>query len=289
MPSHIYLLVGDHEKAARSNEEAVAADREYIREYGTNGIYPLHYLSHNIFFLSRAYTLEGRFEDSRRAANELTGFYGSHFNKMPASEYYATAPLTVLMTFHRWKDILEMQKPSEDMHVTTVLWHFARAMAYANLGDLPRALYEQRLFLEGKDQITPDQVFGYNLANQILLIAQDTLDAKLAEVQRDFSKAIDFLQKAVNLQDGLRYNEPPDWFFPVRITLGGVLLRMQKLIEAEKVFRQELKRHPRNGWALFGLRESLRAQSKKINAYWVNEEFQTSWKYSPISLTINDL
>jgi tetratricopeptide (TPR) repeat protein len=288
MPSHIYLLVGDYIQAIHSNLAAVAADREYIKQYGMDGIYPLHYLSHNLYFLSRAYTMQGCFEDAKQAADDLTTFYTKHFKKMQDLEYYASAPLTVLITFHRWEDILKMPPPKEDMQITTMLWRFGRALAFANLGNRAQAMNEQRLFLEGKNQINPDQVFGYNRAHQILIIAENCLHAKLAEVQGNFDQALNFLQKAVDVQDQLKYNEPPDWFFPVREALGGLLLRMQKPQEAEKIFRQSLKRHPRSGRALFGLRESLKAQSKIFDEYWVNEEFQKAWRYSTISLNIND-
>ncbi len=289
MPSHIYLLVGDYAQAAQSNETAIAADRAYIRQYGMEGIYPLHYLSHNLYFLSRAYTMEGRFEDARLASNELTAFYGPHFKKMEDLEYYASAPLTVLITFHRWKEILDMQKPQENMKVTTALWRFGRAMAFATLGHFSQASQEQHFFLEEKSRITPEQVFGYNKANQILTIADYCLAAKLAEAQGNSNEAVSFLQQAVSVQDSLRYNEPPDWFFPIRETFGALLLRLQKPAEAEKIFRQELQRHPRSGRALFGLKESLKAQSKAYDEYWVNKEFQQAWKYSKINLNLNDL
>lgn len=289
MPSHIYLLVGDYLQAVNSNLAAVAADRAYIREYGMEGIYPLHYLSHNLYFLSRAYTMEGRFGDAKQAADDLTAFYVSNFNKMEDLEYYASAPLTVLISFHRWKDVLQMEPPIKIMKVTTTLWHYGRGLALANLGDMPKALEEQKLFLESKDEIKGDYAFGYNRAAQILDIAHDSLAATIAEKQGKIDQAIVSLKHAITIQDQLRYNEPPDWFYPTRISLGALLLRMQKPQEAEMVFRNELKRHPRNGRALFGLKESLKAQSKMIDYYWVNEEFEKAWQNSSVKLNINEL
>ena len=284
MPSHIYILTGDYQQAARSNEAAISADREYIREYGTDGIYPVHYLSHNLYFLARAYTILGRFEDAKQAANELAAFYIPHFKHMPELEYYASAPLTVLITFDRWKDILNLPKPSEDMHMSIALWRFGRAMAMASLGDVSQAINEQQAFWEEKKKLPEGEVFGYNKAAQILLIADHCLKSRIAEAQGNYSQAVEFLQKAVAEQDSLHYNEPPDWFFPVRERLGSLLLRMQKPIEAEQVFRDDLKRHPRNGRSLFGLKESLKAQSKFHDLYWVNEEFQKAWKHSEMNL-----
>lgn len=289
MPSHIFILMGDYLQAARSNVAAIAADRDYIREYGTRGIYPVHYLSHNMYFLCRANTLLGRFEYAKEAAKELFEFYVPHFKSMQSLEYYASAPLTVLITFHRWKDILEMPKLTEDMPMTKALMTFGRALAFANLGEVSQAIHEQQLFLDEKRNLSPNQFFGSNHANRILKIAENCLEAKLAEVQGDFPKAVNELQKAVAEQDSLHYNEPPDWFFPVRESLGGLLLRMKKPAEAELVFREELKRHPRNGRALFGLRESLKALSKQNDLYWINKEFQDAWMYSHITLTIDEL
>jgi tetratricopeptide (TPR) repeat protein len=289
MPSHIYLLVGDYIQAARSNEAAIAADREHIREYGTMGIYPIHYLSHNFSLLARAYVMLGRFEDAKRAANDLAALYLSHFKRMPELEYYASSPLIVLLVFHRWRDILDMPKPSDEMKMTNALWHFGRAMAFLGLNDVPRAREEQQQFLEEKKKISPEQEFGNNKFNDIFQIAYDCLQAKLAEAQGNFPQAVDFLKQAIAEQDSLRYNEPPDWFLSTREMLGGFLLRVGRPAEAETVFREELKKHPRGGRSLFGLRESLRAQSKSYDSYWVNEEFQKAWMYSGISLTINDL
>jgi tetratricopeptide (TPR) repeat protein len=289
MPSHIYLLVGDYHEAARTNEEAVAADREYIRQYGEGGIYPVHYLSHNYYFMSRAYTMEGNFDRAKDAADELLQFYLPHFKHMPELEEYASAPLTVLITFHRWKDILNIPKPNDEMKTINVLWHFGRSIAFAHLGDLTKALEEQTNFDKEKDKLSVELKFGYNEAKKILTIADLSLKATLAEVQNKNSEAFNFLTQAVAEQDTLHYDEPPDWFFPIRETLGGLLLRTKKSKEAEIVFREELKRHPRNGRALFGLKESLKDQSKLYDYYWVNEEFQKAWKYSDSQLTRNDL
>lgn len=289
MPSHIYLLVGDYAQAVQSNIEAIAADRQYIKEYGLDGIYPLHYLSHNLFFITRAYTLEGRYEDAKQTADELVAFYAPHFQKMKELEYYLTSPLTVLITFNRWKEILDLPVPKENMQMMTALWHFGRSLAFANLGNKEQASHEQSLFLERKKQIEPNLAFGYNRSNQILDIAELSLDAKIAETRGNLDQAIDFLQNAVSIQDSLKYNEPPDWFYPIRETLGGLFLRMQKPKEAEEVLRQELNRHPQNGRALFGLRESLKAQSKIVDSYWVDKEFQKAWQYSTTPLTIKNL
>ena len=147
---------------------------------------------------------------------------------------------------------------------------------------------ENQKFQEERNQVSDELTYGYNKAVKILAIANDCIQARLAELQGNFPKAVDFLQQAIVEQDTLRYNEPADWFLSLRGMLGGLLVRMQKPSEAEQVFREELKKHPRNGRLLFGLRESLKAQSRFYDSYWVDEEFQKAWKYSAIQLNINE-
>lgn len=280
MPSHIYILMGDYHKAALANEEAVAVDKDYIRKYGIRGIYPIHYLSHNLYFLSRAYSMEGNFEDAKRSADELAAFYNPHFEHMPDLEYYVPTPLFVSMRFHRWDEALNFPQPNPKMQVTNVLWHYGRAVSFASVGKLQEASNERRLFLEGQSKISPEERYGYNEAAKVVKIAEFLIDAKIAETQGDKDKAIDFYRKAVAAQDQLHYNEPPDWFFPVRESLGGLLLREKRYLEAENVFREDLSLHPRNGRSLYGLMESLKAQLKSHDLYWVEREFYQAWMYS---------
>lgn len=289
MPAHIYLLVGDYHLAAQCNEEAVAADRAYIKKYGLDGVYPLHYLSHNLCFLSRAYCMEGRFEDSYRIAQDLFHFYNPYFKDMPDLEYYLSTPLLVLLHFQKWDEILNYPAPEPQQKATTALWHFSRAFAYASAGKTPQALEEQKQFLKIKADITSDMKFGYNQLAPIVDLADLTLKSKLAEVQNDTQTALTYLQKAVSIQDSLHYNEPPDWSFSTRVSLGALYLRNKHYAEAEQVFRADLAKHPRNGRALFGLLESLKGQSKGTDAFWVEGEFQKAWKYSTADLTIENL
>lgn len=115
------------------------------------------------------------------------------------------------------------------------------------------------------------------------------IEAELAYNQKDFPKAISGLKKAIAIQDDLRYNEPPDWFFSVRDRLGGFLLLQKNYEETETVFCEDLEKHRRNERSLFGLRESLAGQNNKIGYYWVDQQFQDTWKYSPESLTLEEL
>jgi len=289
MPTHICILVGDYHMAALCNEKAVKADQDYIRKFGLDGIYPVHYMSHNLYFLSRAYALEGRFSNALRAAEELRCFYSPHFFTMPDLEYYEPAVLFTLLRFHRWNEILDLKAPVSEMKISTLLWHFGKSMAYSALGDVKNAQTEQKIFLEEKFKIPDSTKFGYNQAKNVLQLAEYQLNAKIAEMNNDSTLAIEWLSKAVDLQDQLYYNEPPDWYFPLRESLGALLLKDKQYQKAERVFNTDLEKHPLNGRSLFGLWKSLEAQAKHADAYWIKQEFDTAWKYSDTPLTIQDL
>ena len=123
----------------------------------------------------------------------------------------------------------------------------------------------------------------------MLQIPKLILDARIAEAHGDRKAAIESLRKAVAIEDTLPYNEPPTWFYPVRESLGGVLLRDGQAAKAEKVFREDLAKNPRNGRSLYGLWQSLAAQSKTADADWAHKEFEAAWKDADTQLTAGDL
>jgi tetratricopeptide (TPR) repeat protein len=128
-----------------------------------------------------------------------------------------------------------------------------------------------------------------NKTKDVLKIARDVLGAKIALAKKDNASAIAQLQEAITVQDSLKYNEPEDWFFPVRESLGAVLLMDGDAAGAEKVFREDLDRHPRNPRSLFGLEAALKAQKRDYDAGFVQKQFQTAWKGGALKLKVDDL
>jgi tetratricopeptide (TPR) repeat protein len=118
-----------------------------------------------------------------------------------------------------------------------------------------------------------------------LRVAVEVLDGELAAARRDYPTAIAHLDKAVRLEDSLAYTEPDDWHFPIRQALGAVLLDAGRAVEAETVYWEDLRRHPMNGWSLFGLGKALRAQGKDDQAKAVEADFKKSWAHADIVLT----
>jgi tetratricopeptide (TPR) repeat protein len=292
MPAHVYIRTGDYESAVLTNEKAAAADEAYIKASGAQGIYPMMYYSHNLHFIAMCAAMNGNYPEAKKAAGQLAAHVSPYLKEMPPLEGFTTIPMAVDVRFHRWNDILQMQAPDPAMKTATVFYHFARGMALAATGKIGQAEAEYAMVAEAEKNTPPDLVFAppvNNKTKDVLKIARDVLGAKIAWAKKDNATAITLLRAAVAVEDSLKYDEPPDWFFPVRELLGAVLLTGGNAIEAEAVFRDDLQRHPRNPRSLFGLQQALKAQKRDYDAQFVGAQFQSSWKGPQGQLTLDDL
>ncbi|MGO9125107.1 MAG: hypothetical protein ACLP6G_09475 [Terriglobales bacterium] len=292
MPAHVYIRTGDYEAAVKTNEEAAAVDRAYIKASGAQGIYPMMYYSHNLHFIAMCASMNGNYAEARKNADMLAAHVGPAVKMMPPLEGFMTIPMAVDLRFHRWDDILAMKQPDPAMQATTGFWHFARGMALAGKGKVTEADAEYKIVSDAEAATSPDAIFAMPINNKtkdILKIAEDVLGAKIAVARSDNTKAIALLTAAVAIQDTLKYGEPPDWFFPVRESLGAVLLMNGDATGAEKVFRADLDRNPRNPRSLFGLQQALKAQDRNYDAGFVEAQFKASWKGEATALKLEDL
>ncbi len=289
MPSHIFRRVGRYAEASRSNVAAIAADEDYIVQCRAQGVYPLAYYPHNIHFLWDSATMEGRqataLEAARKAAAAVPG---DVWREVPLVQQFLVAPLQAYVRFGRWETILEEPRPPAESPFWTGMWHYARGLAYTaterpdqaagELADLRRIAADPSL--EGL-RVT----FSRNGAKAILEIAVEALAGELAAHRGDVEQAVAHLHRGALLEDNLIYNEPPDWHVPVRHSLGAVLLAAGRAAEAEAVYWLDLERNRENGWALFGLAQSLRAQGREDEAAAVEARFQKAWNGADVTLS----
>jgi tetratricopeptide (TPR) repeat protein len=290
MPSHIYIRVGDYAEAARANEKAAQADREYILKHNVTGVYPMMYYSHNLHFLAVAHALQGRFKDAKKAADDLAAHVGPHVKDMPMLEGFMPTPILIQVRFRRWDDILQTPAPDENQKIARSLWHFARGLAVVAKSDARNASDELKALRAVVQAIPEDMKYGdRNTARKVLSIPEALLEGRIQQAYKREEDAIACLRKAIVVEDSLNYIEPADWHLPVRESLGGLLLRMGKAAEAEKVFREDLERNRRNGRSLFGLMESLKAQKKGYAAQMVQQQFRAAWKNADVKLAVQDL
>ena len=292
MPAHIYIRTGDYAAAVKTNQEAAAADRAYLKSSGAQGIYPMMYYSHNLHFIAMCSAMIGDYAEAHKAAEMLAGHVGPAVKDMPALEGFMTIPMAVNVRFHKWDEILAMKAPDAEMKTTTGFWHFARGMALAGKGRISEAEAEYKIVAEAEKATPPNVVFQMPINNKtkdILKIAENVLGAQVALAKKDNAAAAGMLRDAVAVQDTLKYDEPQDWFFPVRESLGGVLLMSGDAKGAEQVFRDDLAKTPRNPRSLFGLHRALQAQDRNSDAWFVEQEFRKAWKGGEGELKVEDL
>jgi tetratricopeptide (TPR) repeat protein len=292
MPAHVYIRTGDYDAAVKTNEKAAEVDRAYIKATGVQGIYPMMYYSHNLHFIAMCSAMNGNYLEAKKNGDLLTQNVGPHVKDMPPLEGFMTIPTAVEIRFHHWSELLKMPQPDAAMKTATVFWHFARGLALAGTGKVTEAEAEYKIVSDAEEATPPDVIFQMpinNKAKDIMLIAKGVLGAKIAIAKKDTPGAITMLREAVAIQDTLKYGEPPDWFYPVRESLGGALLMSGDAAGAEKVFRADLDHNPRNPRSLWGLRQALLQQKRTYDAGFIQKQFEASWKGGAHVLKLDDL
>ncbi len=292
MPAHVYIRTGDFEAAVKTNELAAAADRAYIKASGVQGIYPMMYYSHNLHFIAMCSAMNGNYAEAKKNGDMLAAHVGPAVKDMPPLEGFMTIPMAVDLRFHKWDSILAMKQSAPELKITTAFWHFARGMALAGKGKTNEAEAEYKIVADAEQATPEDMVFAMpvnNKAKDIMKIAEKVLGAKIATAKSDQDGAIAMLKDAVAIQDTLKYGEPPDWFFPVRESLGAALLMKGDAAGAEQVFRDDLDRNPRNPRSLYGLQQTLKKQGRDYDAGFVEKQFNASWKGGASTLKLEDL
>jgi tetratricopeptide (TPR) repeat protein len=287
MPSHIYLRVGRYADASDANVEAILADEDYIAQCQAQGLYPVGYYPHNIHFLWASASLEGRSEVAIDAAEKTASRVPIDMaNHVSNLQWFLVTPLYAQVRFGRWSEILTTPPPAADMTFVTAIWHYARGVAFTARGQLDRA--DEELSALEKIAATPEmEELNLNQAtgSHILRLAAAVVAGEMAAKAGNTDEAVAQLETAVELYDDLPYMEPPTWHYPVRQSLGAVLLDAGRLEDAEAVYREDLAEWKHNGWSLFGLLQTLRAAGKTREADEVEAEFERVWSRADVTLT----
>ncbi|QNP40543.1 tetratricopeptide repeat protein [Lysobacter solisilvae (ex Woo and Kim 2020)] len=293
MPAHIYARVGRWHDAVLANQRAIEADDAYLAlcRGNTQGVYPLGYVPHNHHFLWFASSMEGSSAIAHAAAR--TTSERTNLQELMRKEgfaglqHYWMTPWFERVRFGRWDEIAKEPNPAPDLPYVTAIWHYAQGMAAVR----QKRLDDARKHLDALRPLAADPLMDklmvwdrYPLAHSAR-IAERMVTAELAAANGEHDAAIKALQEAVAIEDRIPYDEPPGWHAPVRHTLGAVLLDAGRPAEAERVYREELRRNPGNGWSLFGLAQSLRMQKKTAEAARVQRDFAAAWRNADVKLS----
>ncbi len=286
MPAHIYMRLGRYDDAVTSNAAAAEIDHHYIEGRKPAGVYPLMYYPHNVHFLWAAASMGGRSGEALKAARDLVAIVPDDaIRQAPPLELFKPTLLYGLVRFGRWDEILAQPEPPKEFAYTRGIWHYARGLASIAKGELDgadKALGQVRML---SVELPESSTVGLNSASRLLQIAGYVLGGELDAHRGRIDEAVAQFQKAIEIEDNLVYDEPPAWHAPVRHSLGAVLLSAGRAKEAEAVYREDLKRHPGNGWALFGLSQALHAQGLDKDRAVAEKEFKKAWKKADVTLT----
>ena len=294
MPSHIYIRVGQYDKAIASNERSLAADKRELglwgnREFPSGASLPFSAQTHGMHaneFLGSAATWEGNFtraiEAARTSAAEAA-HTGMESNGSAQRRY--VQPWLTYRRFQKWQEILALPAPAKGMPFVEGTWHFVRGSAFTALDRTEDAQHElEQLQTLAADPAMARLMTMVNPANTVLTLSAAILSGELAAKRGEIESALSHLERAVRIEDGLAYMEPPDWDHPVRLNLGAVLLQAKRPAEAEVVYWEDLRRHPENGWALYGLMQAFQAQGKAAEAMETERRYQKAWANADVKL-----
>ena len=287
MPGHIYQRVGRYADAIRSNELAIAADEDYITQCRAQGLYPMAYYPHNIHFLWFSASSDGQSRKAIESARSLAAKIDDEALKaLPLLAGFRVVPYYALTRFGRWEEMLKEPEPPAYSAVLRAVWHYARGLSFVAIGRTDAAVPElARLKELLLDESMKQPLFSPNLAGLVLAPAPEVLEAEIAASRGDYAAAIAHLERAVRLEDSLVYTEPSEFHYPPRLALGAILLEAGRPAEAETVYWEDLRRNKENGWALFGLLQSLRAQQKMDEAAIIEARFIKAWGRADVTLS----
>ncbi len=282
MPSHIYIRTGDYHKGTLANIHAVEVDSAYTTACHAQGVYPLAYYPHNYHFLAATATLEGNAEWGIRAAEKMSKDISIQLMKEPGwgtLQHYYSIPDYVYVKFGKWDKILSLTNEVPDLTYPTAIRTYARGMAFLGKQELDSAKVE----LAKLDAYATDEslksltVWEINSTYDLVNIADKVLKAEILASEQDYAASIALLNEAVAIEDGLNYNEPPDWFFSVRHHLGAIQIEAQAYADAVATYTQDLKNLPNNGWALHGLQLAYNGMGANDKAKQLDEQVALAW------------
>ena len=285
MPAHVLHRVGRYEESADANRKGAAADVAYLATTNPIDYYPAMYVSHNYQFLAYSAAAEGREAETLDAVRRSRASVSdAQLQEMPGTDWYVAELYTAPVRFGRWDQLLAEAPPAPGSASLTGGYLYATSVALA-AKSRPAEARERLAQLDRLVAGLPADVpAGQNTLRDVLAVARRVAAARIGVAEGRSEDAIREMHEAVVLEDALAYDEPAGWFFPVRHLLGAELLRVGKATDAERIYRDDLVRHPSNGWALYGLMQALKAEGRAAEARAAEAEFRIAWRHATISI-----
>ena len=290
MPSHIYIHTGRFADATRVNQQALEVQKSYDEQITKAGFtVESTWDFHHMHFLWYASLMEGRGDLALDTARQM----GERFPRASTElrEYMLALPMQTLVRFERWDEVLALPKPTQGLGLTEGIWEYARGMAFARTGRVADAQQSARNLAQIRQLSTLSRARLWNrpMFEELLQISAAVLDGEITFAPGSVATAagrsatIGGLQRAVTLEDNIG-GEPPRWAVSSRLALADALRADGRATDAEREYREHLRRQRDNGWALSGLREALAAQGKTTEARALDERLRIAWAHADAAL-----
>ena len=290
MPTHLDVLCGDYASVVAGNSAAIVADEKFRAQRGAMNFYTL-YRAHDHHFKIYGAMFLGQERTAREAAGQLAAAIPEDLLRVqnpPMADWlegFVAMRLHVLIRFGRWAEILAAPLPGDpDLYlVTSAITHYAKGVAHAATGQVEQAAAEQARFAAAVARVPQERTIFNNTCQDILAVAGAMLGGELEYRRGNHDEAFRLLRRAVQLDDGLPYDEPWGWMQPARHAYGALLLEQGMLAEAEAVYRADLGldgtlarpcQHPGNVWSLHGYHECLTRLGKAEAAGIVRQQLK---------------
>jgi tetratricopeptide (TPR) repeat protein len=274
MPTHIDIQCAEYRDAMYWNQKGIEADLKIAEREGRMNFYTA-YRVHNYHFAIYGAMFLGQYEPAMAAAEEMIREIPVELLKQESPpmadflESYISMKTHVQIRFGRWRDIIAEPLPRDkSLYCNTIAsLHYAKAVAHAALGEVAESEAERVKFFAARANVPDSRLLHNNRCIDLLDVAEQMLEGELEYRKGNHDIAFSHLQRAVELEDALPYDEPWGWIQPVRHALGALALEQDRIELAEQAYREDLGLagnlpraciHPDNIWSLKGLDECLR-------------------------------
>ncbi|WP_442482685.1 tetratricopeptide repeat protein [Aeoliella sp. SH292] len=285
MPTHIDVRLGHYEDVIRSNRRGIEIDKQVLEREGPVNFYTM-YRIHNYHFLCYGAMFDGQSKLAMEAARAIPQQVPEEMLKAQVDflDAYMPTAMHVMVRFGQWDEVLAEPEYADYLPMSRAVRHYARTIAYAATGRVKEAEAERELFKAAAAAVPETNLLFQNKSRAVLEVADAMIDGEIAYRKGEFDAAFDHLREAVRRDDGLNYDEPWGWMQPARHALGALLLEQKRYAEAEKVYREDLERHPHNPWALHGLAEALMEQDELVEAREIATECQQACERADVKI-----
>jgi len=300
MPTHIDMLCGDYRRVVSANTAAIAADEKFRAREGAMNFYTL-YRVHNYHFKIYGAMFLGQAQAALEAADRLAAAIPEDLLRVevpPMADWlegFVAMKMHAAIRFGRWPDIIDAPLPADpELYcVSTAMMRYAKGVACAASGRIGEAEEHRGQFAAAVERVPESRTIFNNASRDILAVAGAMLDGEVEYRQGHHETAFACLRRAVELEDGLPYDEPWGWMQPARHAYGALLLEQDRVAEAEAIYRADLGldgtlaracQHPGNVWSLHGYHECLLRLGKNEQAGIVGQQLTIALAYADVPI-----